>query len=177
MRWAASPTHPWQVTYGDVTTANADAHACGQTYLDLYAIEPEPLRVTQIEASIRDLKDRGDDTAWWWVDALQMAMPIFARLGVPRSDASYFDAMWDLYSHSRDVEEAAYSTLRSVCGGVTLTSRRGARTRLGPTGRTSFGLAVMVGSSPPWRECWKCFRRMQCTAGTTRRISAPSPPV
>jgi rhamnogalacturonyl hydrolase YesR len=103
VRWGESPTHPWQVAYGVVTTLDADHHACGQTYLDLYAIEPEPVRIAQLEASIRNLIASGS-TAWWWIDALQMAMPILARLGVLRNDTSYFDAMWALYSHSRDVE-------------------------------------------------------------------------
>ncbi len=104
VRWGESPTHPWQVTYGDIMVIDADAHACGQTYLDLYAIEPEPLRIAQIEASVRLLAGRADPSAWWWVDALQMAMPVFTRLGVLRNDPSYFEAMWKLYSHSRDVQ-------------------------------------------------------------------------
>jgi unsaturated rhamnogalacturonyl hydrolase len=103
VRWGESPTHPWQVAYGNVTTLDADHHACGQTYLDLYAIEPEPVRIAQLEASMRNLMASGS-TAWWWIDALQMAMPVMARLGVLRNDASYFDAMWALYSHTRDVE-------------------------------------------------------------------------
>jgi rhamnogalacturonyl hydrolase YesR len=62
------------------------------------------VRIAQLEQSIRNLIDSGDTTVWWWVDALQMAMPVFARLGVLRDDPSYFEAMWALYSHSRDVE-------------------------------------------------------------------------
>jgi unsaturated rhamnogalacturonyl hydrolase len=103
VRWGESPAHPWQVASGRVTTLNADNHACGQTYLDLYAIEPEPVRIAQIEASMSHLI-ASSSTAWWWVDALQMAMPVLARLGMLRNDTSYFDAMWALYSHTRDVE-------------------------------------------------------------------------
>jgi rhamnogalacturonyl hydrolase YesR len=114
VRWGESPSHPWQVTYGDVATVDADHHACGQTYLDLYAIDAEPVRIAQIEASIRHLMGSGNIKAWWWIDALQMAMPLFVRLGVLRNDTSYFDAMWALYSHSRDVE-----------GGGLLDARRG----------------------------------------------------
>jgi unsaturated rhamnogalacturonyl hydrolase len=104
VRWGESPAHPWQVTYGQVTTPDADHHACGQTYLDLFAIEAEPVRIAQLEASIRHLIGSGNTKAWWWIDALQMAMPVFARLGVLRNDASYFDAMGAFYSHSRNVE-------------------------------------------------------------------------
>ena len=102
VRWGESPSHPWQVTNGSVTTINADSHACGQPYLDLYAIEPEPVRIQQIEASIRNLIASGDVSAWWWIDALKMAMPVFARLGVLRNDPAFFEGMWGLYSHTRN---------------------------------------------------------------------------
>lgn len=104
VRWGESPSHPWQVTYGAVTTIDADAHACGQTYLQLYAVEPDAVRIAQLDASIRSLMSSGNTTAWWWVDALQMAMPVFAGLGQLHDDPSYFDAMWRLYSHARNVE-------------------------------------------------------------------------
>jgi unsaturated rhamnogalacturonyl hydrolase len=102
VRWGESPSHPWQV--GNARSSNADLQACGQTYLDLYAIEPEPVRIAQLDASIRNQINSGATSAWWWIDALQMSMPIFARLGVLHDDTSYFAAMWNLYSHSRDVQ-------------------------------------------------------------------------
>jgi unsaturated rhamnogalacturonyl hydrolase len=104
VRWAESPSHPWQVTNGDVTTINADSHACGQVYLELHAIEPSPVRIEQIEASIRNLVATGGGTAWWWIDAIQMAMPVVARLGVLRNDPALLEGMWGLYSHTRDTE-------------------------------------------------------------------------
>lgn len=104
VRWGESPSHPWQVVYGAATTIDADAHACGQTYLDLYALDPQPIRIAQLEQSIRLLVDSGNTDAWWWIDALQMAMPVFTRLGVLRSDPSYFESMWNLYAYTRDVE-------------------------------------------------------------------------
>lgn len=104
VRWGESPSHPWQVGFGDPTTIDADMHACGQTYLDLYAIDPQPVRIAQVEESIRHLIDSGNTAAWTWIDAIQMAMPVFARFGVLRKDPTYFEAMWKLYSHTRDIE-------------------------------------------------------------------------
>jgi unsaturated rhamnogalacturonyl hydrolase len=104
VRWGESPSHPWQVGFGDPTTIDADMHACGQTYLDLYAIDPQPVRIAQVEESIRHLIDSGNTAAWTWIDAIQMAMPVFARFGVLRKDPSFFEAMWKLYSHTRDLE-------------------------------------------------------------------------
>jgi unsaturated rhamnogalacturonyl hydrolase len=104
VRWGESPSHPWQVGFGDATTVDADMQACGQTYLDLYAVDPQPVRIAQLEESIRRLIDSGNTAAWTWIDAIQMAMPVFTRLGVLRKDPTYFEAMWKLYSHTRDVE-------------------------------------------------------------------------
>jgi unsaturated rhamnogalacturonyl hydrolase len=42
--------------------------------------------------------------AWTWIDAIQMSMPVFARLGAIDSDTRYFDAMWALYNNARTVQ-------------------------------------------------------------------------
>jgi unsaturated rhamnogalacturonyl hydrolase len=102
--WAASPGHPWQITYGDANADDADFQACGQTYLDLYAVDPQPVRIAQIRQSIDRMVNGPITTVWTWIDAIQMSMPVFAKLGVRFNDTRYFDAMWALYSHSRDTE-------------------------------------------------------------------------
>ncbi|HSK12417.1 MAG TPA: glycoside hydrolase family 88 protein [Phnomibacter sp.] len=43
--------------------------------------------------------DKKDD--WNWIDALQMAMPVFTRLGVIYNDASCFRKMYDLYAFAK----------------------------------------------------------------------------
>jgi hypothetical protein len=77
---------------GGVTTRHADNHNAGQAYLDLYEIEPEESKISAIEESLHrmvytDQPDKNDD--WWWDDALHMAMPPFARIGVLRGDPRY----------------------------------------------------------------------------------------
>ena len=104
VRWASSPGHPWQITYGDANADDADFQACGQTYLDLYAIDPQPVRIAQIRQSIDRMVNGPITTVWTWIDAIQMSMPVFAKLGVRFNDTRYFDVMWALYSHSRDTE-------------------------------------------------------------------------
>lgn len=92
--------HNWGLRNG-IQTRNADDQACGQTYIDLYLIDKKPERIKDIKASV-DLMvktDKSDD--WNWIDALQMAMPVFTRLGVAYNDTSYFRKMYDLYSFSK----------------------------------------------------------------------------
>ncbi|MBC6988191.1 glycoside hydrolase family 88 protein [Hymenobacter jejuensis] len=92
--------HNWGLRKG-ITDRNADDQCAGQTYIDLYLIDPKPERIHDIKASI-DLmvqSDKIDD--WNWIDALQMAMPVYARLGVLYKDNAYFEKMYQIYNYSK----------------------------------------------------------------------------
>jgi len=94
--------HKWGLRNG-IQTRNGDDQCCGQTYIDLYLIDKKEERIKDIKASI-DLmveSDKKDD--WWWIDALQMAMPVMAQLGVIYKDNRYFEKMYDLYNYTKTV--------------------------------------------------------------------------
>jgi unsaturated rhamnogalacturonyl hydrolase len=93
--------HNWDLRGGS-TTRNADNQCCGQTYIDLYKIDKKEERIKAIKASVDNMvaSDKKDD--WNWVDAIQMAMPVFARLGSLYNDTSYFTKMYDLYAFARN---------------------------------------------------------------------------
>lgn len=44
------------------------------------------------------------NTDWWWIDALNMAMPSFANLGVLSGDPAYWSKMYDLYRYTKKVD-------------------------------------------------------------------------
>lgn len=92
--------HNWQLVGGE-KTRHADNHCAGQTYIDLYLIDKKEERINNIKSSIDAMvhSDKKDD--WSWVDALQMAMPVFTKLGVLYQDTAYFNKMYDLYSFSK----------------------------------------------------------------------------
>ena len=98
--WGES--HRWGLN-GGVTVRNADNQCCGQTYIDLYLIDKKPERIKELKACI-DLmvgSDRIDD--WTWIDALQMAMPVFAKLGALYNDKLYYERMYQMYNQSKTV--------------------------------------------------------------------------
>jgi len=81
---------------------NADDQCAGQTYIDLYVINrlpPPKYGVVKIWVDKMVAGDKSDD--WSWVDALQMAMPVFTRLGVLYKDTAYFRKMYDLYHYTK----------------------------------------------------------------------------
>lgn len=88
--------HNWGLRDG-VTTRNADNQAAGQTYIDLYKIDPKPERIRNIKASIDNMVNSPKKDDWDWIDALQMAMPVYAQLGVLYKDDAYYEKMYDLY--------------------------------------------------------------------------------
>jgi rhamnogalacturonyl hydrolase YesR/lysophospholipase L1-like esterase len=94
--------HQWTPRYG-ATDRDADDQCCGQTYIDLYGIEPRPERISAIKACMDNkvTSDKCDD--WHWVDAIQMAMPVYTRLGVVLKDTSYFRKMYDVYHFTKYV--------------------------------------------------------------------------
>jgi unsaturated rhamnogalacturonyl hydrolase len=89
------------------TTRLADNQCAGQAYLDLYELEPDPAKIAQIKESLRLMvegPDAAKDDDWWWVDALHMAMPPFARVGALLGDDRYWTKMDALYTHTRAAE-------------------------------------------------------------------------
>ncbi len=100
-RWGES--HHWMLSGGS-NTRNADNQCCGQTYLALYAIDKKPEQLQQIKESIDGMLATDKVNDWSWIDALQMAMPVFAKLGVITGDDRYLERMHAMYEFTRDQE-------------------------------------------------------------------------
>ena len=97
--WGES--HQWNLNRG-AATRNADNQCCGQAYLFLYGLDPQPERIDTIKASVDAMMatDKIDD--WNWIDALQMAMPVFGQLGLIAGDNAYFDRAYEMYLYSKN---------------------------------------------------------------------------
>lgn len=92
--------HQWGLRSG-IASRNADDQCCGQTYIDLYQIDRKPARLHDIKASIDAMVASGKVDDWSWIDALQMAMPVFAQLGVLEKNPAYFETMYQIYVYSK----------------------------------------------------------------------------
>jgi len=99
LRWGEF--HKWGLRDG-INTRNGDNQCCGQTYIDLYLMNRyKEERIKDIKACIDStlVTDKIDD--WNWIDALQMAMPVYARLGFIYDDKSYFERMNEMYLYTK----------------------------------------------------------------------------
>lgn len=85
---------------------HADDQAMGQSYLDLYRADPQPLRMADTKVTMDRLIVRPDDPdklLWWWCDALFMSPPVLSRMYAITNDRKYLDYMdheWWLTSAS-----------------------------------------------------------------------------
>lgn len=99
--WAQK--HDWSLRDG-ISTRNGDNQACGQTYIDLYQLDPDPKKIKDIKASMDLMMQSGKIDDWTWIDALQMAMPVFAKLGALEKNPAYYEYMYKMYMHTKTVE-------------------------------------------------------------------------
>ena len=92
--------HRWGMRNGN-TTRNADDHCCGQTYIDLYKILPEPQRIQNIKTCMEMFLNTPQVNDWTWIDAIQMGMPVMAQLGALFNDQRYFEKMYSMYNYTK----------------------------------------------------------------------------
>ncbi len=84
-------------------TRNADNQCAGQTYLFLYEQDPaKPTHyIENIKRSVDSMMVTNKIDDWNWIDAIQMAMPIFAQLGNITGDTAYYNRAYDMYMYSK----------------------------------------------------------------------------
>ncbi|MGM8360449.1 glycoside hydrolase family 88/105 protein [Flavobacterium sp. ARAG 55.4] len=93
--------HKWGFRGGN-TTRNADNYCAAQTYIDLYNLEPDAKKLKNTRANINMLLNTPQNDDWSWIDAIQMGMPVFAKMGVLENDNKYYEKMYEMYMFSRN---------------------------------------------------------------------------
>ncbi len=98
LEWCRS--HKWEPAY-EIYTRDADNQCCGQTYIAMYLMDKKPDRIKYIKECIDSTIANGRIDYWWWIDAMQMAMPVYAELGMIYNDNSYLKSMYELFSYTK----------------------------------------------------------------------------
>jgi unsaturated rhamnogalacturonyl hydrolase len=100
--WAEQ--HSWQL-FGGCNTAHADNQVAGRAYIALNKLDPDPQKIQCITASIDGVVDRylNNETLddWWWIDAMYMAMPLYAELSADNNYYNYSETMYELYQNTK----------------------------------------------------------------------------
>jgi rhamnogalacturonyl hydrolase YesR len=101
VRWGTS--HSWGLV-GGTTTRSADNQCAGQTYIDLYNMDAQAMRIRDIRADIDMVFGGSAVNDWTWIDAIQMAMPVFAKLGRMGTSTTYYEKAYAMYANTRNVQ-------------------------------------------------------------------------
>ena len=92
----------WGMRRDDTTTRNADNYCCGQTYVDLFRLTPEPKMITKTKSCMNMLVNTPQVNDWTWIDAIHMGMPLLVKMSAVTGDTKYNDKAWKMYEWSRD---------------------------------------------------------------------------
>ena len=116
-RWARF--HQWTPRNG-VQTNDADDQCCGQTYVDRYLQSggkekiihvitnlnnqmSTPNTKASVKQALRETNANGELYGWWtWIDAIQMAMPLYMQVYKVTGDRRYADHAMKMYRWTRD---------------------------------------------------------------------------
>lgn len=98
-RWAEF--HKWTTRNG-VGTTDADDQCCAQTYIDRYVMDGGEERISQVRLNLDNQIASGRVDYWTWVDAIQMAMPVYAKFYKVTGDRKYLDYAMRSYAWTRD---------------------------------------------------------------------------
>jgi len=108
-KWA--DFHQWTPRNG-VQTCDADDQCCGQTYVELLPYIKKDWRdklqnvIANLDYQMQTPNDKKADGAlygWWtWIDAIQMAMPLYMQVYRLTGDAKYHNHALKMYEWSRN---------------------------------------------------------------------------
>ena len=121
MRWA--DFHKWAPRNG-VTTCDADDQCCAQTYVELLPYTRKDYRellgtvIANLDHQMvtpNTKKGDGSLYSWWtWIDAIQMAMPLYMQVAKLTGEQKYCDHAMQMYRWSRN-----------TCGGGLFNTKEG----------------------------------------------------
>ena len=113
-RWASF--HQWTPRNG-VKTNDADDQCCGQTYVDRYFQSGGEEKIAKVIENLDNQMQTPNPKAenelygWWtWIDAIQMAMPLYMQIYKVTGDRKYADHAMKMYRWRDKDYVAPYQT-------------------------------------------------------------------
>lgn len=98
-RWAAF--HKWTPRDG-TGTRDADNQCSSQTYLERFVMTGDSAMLRPTRENLQGQMAEGKLGYWTWIDAIQMAMPVYAQMYKITGDGAYLDHAMAMYRWSRN---------------------------------------------------------------------------
>ena len=93
--------HKWTARNSNHDT-DADNQCCQQTYIDRYVQTGGKVNLGQVKENLDHQMSTGRVSYWTWIDAIQMAMPVYAKYAKLTGERKYLDYAINSYKWSRD---------------------------------------------------------------------------
>lgn len=93
--------HQWTAR-GGADATNADNQCCEQTYIARYDMTKNPLYINKVKENLDYQMSTRRADYWWWIDAIQMAMPVYAMYARTSGNRQYLDYAMRCYRDTRD---------------------------------------------------------------------------
>lgn len=98
-RWA--DFHKWTPRDG-ISTRDADNQCCSQTYLERFMMTGDSAMMRPTLENLRGQMSESKLGYWTWIDAIQMAMPVYAQMYKITGDEAFIDHAIAMYRWSRN---------------------------------------------------------------------------
>ncbi len=95
----------WQYkTYGEGQqhVLFGDWQVCFQTYLDMYAMNPDPYKIERATEVMTRESLMLENDFWWWIDAFYMSMPVMTKMYKATGNTMYLDKLYDNFKYADD---------------------------------------------------------------------------
>ncbi len=93
--------HNWTPRNG-IQTRDADDQCCSQTYLERFMMTGDSTMLRPTLANLQGQMAEPKIGYWTWIDAIQMAMPVYAQMYKITGDRTYLDHAMKMYRWSRN---------------------------------------------------------------------------
>ena len=98
-KWA--DYHKWTAR-NSVNDMDADNQCCQQTYIDRHVQSGKKKDLSKVKENLDHQMATGKYSYWTWIDAIQMAMPVYAKYTQLTGERKYLDYAMNSYKWSRD---------------------------------------------------------------------------
>jgi unsaturated rhamnogalacturonyl hydrolase len=93
--------HGWKPRNG-VNVTNADDQCCCQTFMDRYFMSGDRAMMDSVKENLDRQMKTGRNDYWTWIDAIQMGMPVYAKMFQATKERKYIDYAMRMYTWTRD---------------------------------------------------------------------------
>lgn len=97
--WASF--HKWTPRNG-IKTRDADDQCCEQTYLERFVMTGDSTMLYPTRENLQGQMSETKIEYWTWIDAIQMAMPVYAQMYKITGERSYIEHAMKMYRWSRN---------------------------------------------------------------------------